>query len=489
MEKLKNWFTGKLPVFWNNWICASGSVLIVTVTILMLFMLGFYVFNGFVGRHSNPYVDLIAFMMLPAFLGLGVVMLFIGNFVRKQREKRGVAGPVATALGGEVLVRKAAIIGVVGLIFLVGFGTFSYEAYHFTDSNQFCAKVCHTVMKPEAVAHGRSPHANVHCVSCHIGPGASWFVRAKLSGMRQVAAVMTNSYSRPIPAPVENLRPARETCEVCHWPTKFHGSKLAVKKHFAPDRENTESVTANLLFVGGPDNGKGRATGIHWHVDPANEVRYRHLDGERQDIVEVIQKTPDGDLRYVRSDVDAEADTVAGHWRVMDCLDCHNRPTHIYELPVPAVDNAMADGTLDASVPFLKRASVKVLNEVPPSENTAAQVGARLLEIYAADHPEDLPAIQAVLDATASELADIIVRNIYPEMGIEWGTYRTNLSHFDMDGEIGTNGCFRCHDDEHESESGDWIRQDCDLCHNLLAYEEEGWDGLPGVSPEELFVQ
>ena len=79
--------------------------------------------------------------------------------------------------------------------------------------------------------------------------------------------------------------------------------------------------------------------------------------------------------------------------------------------------------------------------------------------------------------------------NIFPDMNIVWGTYRSNLSHFDLDGEIGTNGCFRCHDDEHEAESGEYIRQDCDLCHNLLAYEEAGWKGLPGVSPEELFVR
>ena len=485
MERIKKWFTGKLPIFWSNWVCASGSVLIVTVSILMLLMLCFYIFNALVGRHSNPYVDLVAFMMLPAFLGLGALLLVIGNVVRRRRAKRGEVRPVAPAPGGEVLLRKVIIVAIAGLIFLVGFGTFSYEAYHFTDSNQFCAKVCHTVMKPEATAFARSPHAKVHCVSCHIGPGADWFVRAKLSGLRQVVAVMTNSYSRPIPAPVENLRPARETCEVCHWPTKFHGSRLAVKKHFAPDRENTESVTANLLFVGGPDSGNGRSTGIHWHVDPSNRVRYRHLDKERQDIVEVVQGTPDGDVRYLRGE--AGADTSAGFWRLMDCVDCHNRPTHIYELPVSAVDMAMAGGSLDASVPFLKRESVKVLTEVPPSGNTAADVAARLLEVYAADHPEDLSAIQAALSATAAELAAIIERNIFPEMNIVWGTYRSNLSHFDLDGEIGTGGCFRCHDDEHEAEGGRWIRQDCDLCHNLLAYQEEGWKGLPGVSPEELF--
>lgn len=485
MSRFKQWFTGKLPIFWSNWICAAGSVLAVTVVILMLIMLVFYAANAIFDQRTNPYLDLITFMMLPAFLVMGVVLLLIGNVVRRRRERRGIDTTQATALGGEVLVRKVVIVAVVGLLSLVGFGTFSYEAYHFTDSNKFCAKVCHTVMTPEATAYARSPHANVHCVSCHIGPGASWFVRAKLSGLRQVAAVITDSYNRPIPAPVENLRPARETCEVCHWPTKFHGSKLAVKKHYAFDRDNTQSVTANLLFVGGPDQGNGRASGIHWHVDPNNEVRYRHLDRERQKIVEVVLTTPAGEQRFVRGDAEGEGEE--GEWRVMDCVDCHNRPTHIFEKPIQAVDEALATGLLDPSVPFLKRTAVKVLNEVPPSDDTTAAVAARLLAIYAADHPGELAAIEKMLQPTAAELAAIIERNIFPEMNIVWGTYRSNLGHFDLEGEIDESGCFRCHDDELENEAGDTITQDCDLCHNLLAYDETDWEGIPGVSPKELF--
>jgi hypothetical protein len=121
-------------------------------------------------------------------------------------------------------------------------------------------------MEPEYVMYMRSPHARVACVDCHIGPGASWFVRSKISGLRQVYAVLAKTYSRPIPTPVEHLRPSRETCEQCHWPEKFHGDKLKIFTHYDNDRNNTKRFTALLLKIGGPDAFGARASGIHWHV-------------------------------------------------------------------------------------------------------------------------------------------------------------------------------------------------------------------------------
>ncbi len=105
----------------------------------------------------------------------------------------------------------------------------AYRGVEYMDSVAFCGQVCHSVMKPEFVAYQDGPHSRVTCVQCHIGSGASWFARSKLSGTRQVFAVALNTYSRPIPSPVENLRPARDTCEQCHWPEKFHGDKVAQK--------------------------------------------------------------------------------------------------------------------------------------------------------------------------------------------------------------------------------------------------------------------
>jgi hypothetical protein len=231
------------------------------------------------------------------------------------------------------------------------------------------------------------------------------------------------------------------------------------------------------MKVGGIFHTEVSATGIHWHVDPRNEVRYRALDDKRMDIVEVIQKTPDGEIRYLRED--ADPDDTSGEWRVMDCIDCHNRPTHIYETPDEALDAAFLAGLLNREVPYLRQEAERVLFEVEPDSDTSRQVAAALTSIYTEDHPEDLPILQENLSVTTAVLAEILERNVYPSMNITWGTYASNLSHFDDDGDFSSGGCFRCHDEEHVSEAGETISQDCDNCHELLAEREEDFDALP----------
>ncbi len=482
----RRWFNARLPYFWHNWICAAGSVLIFLSCLLLFLFLLLFLYNMVLDRSNNPDVDLIAFMVLPGFLIIGIVVLMVGNAVHKSRVKKYGELAGATEIGGDALLKKATIVGAVTFVFALGFGAFSYEAYHYTDSNEFCAHVCHKVMIPEAIAYERSPHSKVKCVSCHIGPGAEWFVQAKISGIRQVFAVMTDSYHRPIASPVENLRPARDTCEVCHQPDKFHGARLIVRKHYEEDEDNTETITANVMHIGGPDQAGGPASGIHWHVDPRNEVRYRHTDRKRQNIVEVVQKTPDGEIRYIKN---GSEDETEGEWRVMDCLDCHNRPTHIYELPDQALDQAFATGLLDTGVPWLRKEGLRVLLETQPNGNTEQLIAESLVAIYEEEHPDDLEALRAALGPTSAQLTAILERNVFPFMNIEWGTYPSNLSHFDGEDELGTGGCFRCHDDDHESETGEYIAQDCDQCHDLLAYKEEGWGGLGGVDAESFVTR
>ncbi len=471
------WFTGRLPFFYANWITTAGSVLAVVAVVLLLGALGLNIYNVALARPGNPYVDMITFMALPLLLIGGVALIVVGTLVQRRRRARGQAGIPAIEMGGPELLRKAIIVGVVGLVGLVALASFSYEAYHFTDSPKFCMKVCHTVMEPEAVAYQRSPHANVACVKCHIGPGADWFVKAKLSGLRQVVAVVRDSYQRPIPTPVMNLRPARDTCEACHWPQQFHGSKLIVRQHVEKDEANTPGVTSLVLKIGGHPQPGLRATGVHWHVDPGNEVRYRALDEKRNDIVEVVQKTPDGEIRYLREG--ADPNDTAGEWRVMDCIDCHSRPTHIFETPGGALDRAFTEGLLDASVPWLRAEAEATLLAVTPGERTADVVAAHLDSLYAADHPEAQAALQAVLPATAAQLADMLERNVFPAMAVTWGTYPTNIGHVDMNGDMNEGGCFRCHDESHVADSGATISQDCDACHSLLTERETDLTVLP----------
>ncbi len=480
ISAFNDWFSRRLPFFYANWISTLGSLMALSSAGLLVIALLVHIYQVVVDRPSNPYVDLVGFMVLPIVLICGLVLVVIGNAVRHRREKRTGPAPVAVEVGGPLFMRKLAGVLILAVAGMAVLATFSYEAYHYTDSTDFCMKVCHQVMEPEGVAYERSPHSNVGCVECHIGPGADWFVRSKISGVRQVFAVIGNTYQRPIPSPVENLRPARDTCEGCHDPSKFHGSKVFLREHVESDRENTPSVTAMLVKVGGPSVAGAPASGVHWHVDPGNELRYRSRDKSRSEILEILQKTPAGEVRYLLDGESPEEDSgqEEGLWRTMDCIDCHNRPTHIFETPAEALDAAFVVGALDSSVPWLRRESEAVLRDVSPGDDTAAVIAQRLQDIYAADHPDDLAALREALSETAVELAAILERNVFPGMAIEWGTYASLLSHHDLDGELVPRGCFRCHDEEHISDEGDAVSQDCDLCHAVLA-EREHPEDLP----------
>ncbi len=165
------------------------------------------------------------------------------------------------------------IAGTVLLLIISSIG--SYEAFHYTESVEFCGKFCHKVMKPEYITYHGSSHERVACVECHVGSGASWYVKSKLSGLYQVYSVLAKKYPQPIPTPIANLRPARETCEECHWPEKFYDHKFSVKHSFLSDEENTERIinmqikTSTKLVMGELEKG------IHQHISPNVRIEYK----------------------------------------------------------------------------------------------------------------------------------------------------------------------------------------------------------------------
>jgi nitrate/TMAO reductase-like tetraheme cytochrome c subunit len=433
-----------------------GGVLF--VTLVGLSILGF---------PFNTYMGILIWIGLPAILLIGLVLIPIGRW-RLARTSPGGKMPELD-FDNPVHLRKLGVFLAISLVNIILFGFAGYGAYHYSESNEFCGITCHTVMEPEYTAYQLSPHARVKCVDCHIGEGADWFVRSKLSGARQVLAVMTGSYHRPIETPIANLRPARETCEQCHWPEKFHGDKLTQLTVFEDDEENTETQTVLLLKVGGTPK-SGDPHGIHWHIHPSVTVEYISTDHTRQEIPWVRLEREDGTVEeFVADGMDEEelAELMAtGQRRVMDCMDCHNRPTHTFEPAEAAVDHALADGRLDKTVPWMKRSAVRALQaEVASGEDPSPRIRAALEEAFGAK--DALPG-EAVLTATTAELREIWGHNVFPRMDITWGTYPHFLGHQD-DG-----GCFRCHDDGHTSTTtGDTISGDCENCHSLLAWEEE----------------
>ena len=340
----------------------------------------------------------------------------------------------------------------------------SYTAVAFMDKPTFCGS-CHLVTGPEYAAYQRSPHARVECVACHIGPGASWFVKAKLSGLLEMVHYFTRTYPRPIPVPVESLRPARDTCEACHWPAKFAGDKLVVKVHYGDDQASTPTKTVLLVHVGGGSGSRGG--GSHFHVAPG--VRIRFLADPTLQNVDVVEATlPDGTRRtYFGSEKTPDPGPQAP-WHVMDCIDCHNRPTHIYRSPEEALDLAFADGHLDRSLPFLRREGLRLLKVEHRSRDEArAAIRTGLLEFYGKVDLVAYPGRQAAVESAARELGDIWSANVWPEMKITWGTYPTFIGH------DAAPGCWRCHDGRTTRDGKSTLSQDCTLCHSLLAQDEK----------------
>ncbi len=446
----------------NNWLSFVGVLLVTTAFIFWIFLLP----TSLRGEVENPYIGIPAFLILPGVWLLGLCLIPIGMYLRFRRERHRGLYPLTFPqldLQNVELRRLLSFIGLATVVNTIVATQLTYRAVTYMDTVGFCGQTCHTVMLPEFTAYQNSPHSRVECVKCHIGPGASWFVRSKLSGVRQVFAVMLNTYHRPIQVPVRTLRPARETCEACHWPQKFGGDRLRVFAKFAADENNTASKTVLLMRVGG---GSGGNVGIHGvHLGNGAQIEYAHSDPLRQSIPWVRYTGAGRSSVYVAPDTKPEALESLPR-RIMDCMDCHNRPTHEFELPENAVDRALADGAIPATLPFAKKQAVEILKKAYASRAEAAQIPAAVEQYYKDNYPGVYAGRSAEIARAAQALLGIFNRNVFPEMKLSWGTYPNNLGHVDFP------GCFRCHDDQHASADGKKITQDCNSCHGLLAVEE-----------------
>jgi hypothetical protein len=446
------------------------------VTLLTFFTTSFF------GVHLSPYVGIVAFLVLPAVLLLGLVLIPVGILRRRRQEWR--AGRLPTQYPPIDLRSTAARETALFILVMTGvniafFLAATYRGVHLMESVEFCGTTCHSVMQPEHTAYQATAHARVPCVSCHIGPGAPWFVRSKLSGSYQVLAVAFDLYPRPIPTPIENLRPSRDTCEQCHWPERFVGDRLVVKSHFSEDETPAETKTVLLMHTGGIDPLSGRALGNHGvHVEPGAEIHYLAADERRQEIPYVRYRRPDGEVVEYFAGGKAPATRVPeGELRLMDCIDCHNRPSHAFELPAAALDAALTAGRLDRSLPYVKKTGLELLEaEYASHEEADAAIRHGLRRFYAERYPAVLAERRATVDAAADELVAIYTRNVFPGMKITWGTYPNNLGHENSP------GCFRCHDGSHESPTGRSIAGDCEACHAMLAFEEEDPEILKQLS-------
>ncbi len=438
----------------RNWLSLTGLVVIVGSVFSFCFLL----LLDFLAPFANPYVGILTYLVAPAFLVLGLLVALFGAFMRRRQIVK-TAGPLPPIRIDLTRPRDRRLLGIFlagSVVFLLIAALGSYQTYHFTESVSFCGEACHGVMKPEHVTYLNGPHARVACAECHIGKGANWYVRSKLSGAYQVYATLADKYPRPIPTPVKNLRPAQETCEECHWPKKFVGNLDRTYVSYLGDETNTPFTVRMLLKVGGADPTHGPEGGIHWHMNVRNKIEYIASDEARQKIPWVRMTDAQGvvtEFRTPRFTNTVDAASV----RRMDCMDCHNRPAHRYQTPNAAVNLSMSLGKINPALAYIKTNALFALTR---SYTNDLQAREGIATILSERYPGDTR-IRPVIDA----VQEIYRNNFFPEMKANWKVYPDNIGHKDWP------GCFRCHDGLHKTADGKKAikANDCNACHTILA--------------------
>lgn len=471
----------KLPPSFTNPITILG----LSISAISFIVIVFLATLEYFAKEPNPYMGILAFVIVPSVLMGGVAIAAFGVW-REQRLHR-IGKPIerhmpVVDLNNPTHRTGLAVVsvGALSLILMSSFG--SFKAYEAMESDEFCGTTCHTPMEPEHTAYQNSPHAKVGCVKCHIGSGAGWFVRSKLSGSYQLYSVAFNKFPRPISTPIHNLRPAQQTCEQCHWPSQFFSEKLLSNTYYSSVGQLNVPWKLDLLIrIGGGNKEAGPTSGIHWHMNIRNKVTYVAVDEKRQVIPWVQVRGPDGSVRTYKSTERAltPADSAAGETRRMDCIDCHNRPAHQYRPPMRMVNHLMTLGWIDPSLPSAKDLAVHVLEEPYSTAKIAADsIRIGIEEYYADNFPALFKEKRPAIERMVVETQGLYAKNYFPAMQTNWRNFPDNIGHMYFA------GCFRCHDGKHVNAEGKVLSKDCNICHSILAQQAKNADwkvSLTGV--------
>jgi len=464
----------KLPKSFYSWPTIIGAMLAAVSFFLILFLiLVSFLFPGEV----TQYLGLLTYIVLPVFLFLGLLLIPIGTWRKFKKDKkrlvqREVKFPRIDL--NDPAQRMIVFIFVLGsAIFILFTALGSYEAFHYTESNKFCGTLCHSVMSPEYTTYHQSAHAKVSCVECHVGSGADWYVKSKLSGLYQVYALLTHTYPTPIATPVHDLRPARQTCEECHWPQKFYNRELISKRYYLTDQNTTEWDITMLMKTGPEHEALGQRSGIHWHVNPDVKIEYVAAT-EKRDTIALVKYTnlKTGKVTIYRDTANRfssnQIDTL--EHRVMDCLDCHNRPSHDFKSPIRFFDEAMNAGKIPGNLPDVKMEAMDILynNSFPSLDSANRFIRSQFTEYYQMMYPEIYDTSKALIDTTIKNIQIAYKQNVFPSMKASWKAHPNYIGHLE------SNGCFRCHNGSFVDKEGSSISRDCNICHEIKA------QGTPG---------
>jgi nitrate/TMAO reductase-like tetraheme cytochrome c subunit len=346
---------------------------------------------------------------------------------------------------------------------ILGGGAYAWE---FTNSPEFCGQSCHT-MPPEYTSYLVSPHARVECVDCHIGEGfITTRITRKAGDIKHVTATLFQTYEYPIK--VKSMRPARETCELCHFPEKFSDDSLRTYVNFRSDEENSSYTTYLVLKTGGGSEREGLGQGIHWHIE--NPVYYLPLDRDEQQIPYIQVINDDGSsTEYfdISSDFNPE-DINPEDLKEMDCITCHNRITHLVSYPEEMVDTLLERELISPDIPNIRKVALETFYADHGNNQTAEAAFDLLNYYYQQQYPDYYAANQEEISQAISELKSAYTSSVYPEQKSDWSSHPNNIGHQN------TPGCFRCHSGQHLTEEDEAIRLECNLCHAIPVISDSG---------------
>jgi len=360
-------------------------------------------------------------------------------------------------------------VAVVGAILLGA----TVRVWEYTNSAQFCGTACHT-MPPEYAAYQRSPHARVACVECHLGRDSVTVIFGRKAGdLSHVLKLVTSNYEVPIYA--TGMRPARESCERCHWPQKFSGDSVRIFRDYSPDRTSTEKDTYLIMRVGGGTHREGRGYGIHWHIE--SQVWYIATDERNQNIPWVRVVDSNGNTKdYVDPTANVtEAFIAQAEKRRMDCIDCHNRVSHQFLEPDQAMDQLLTQKQVDRSIPFVKQKGGEVFSTKYDTIEEATQSIGKLEAFYQQQYPDFYDQNREKVQQATRSIQQMYGQVVFPNMEVSWGTHPDNQGHDRWP------GCFRCHDGKHFASDGTSIRLHCNICHSIPQTAQEG-EPAPAIS-------
>lgn len=458
----------KISKSFSNWVSTAGAIIAINCAILIIILF----LQSILSEHQNPYNGIFTYIILPAILVIGLIMIPVGSIMKRRRTKGEDERWPVLDLNNPRQRKKLLLFSVFTFLFLIVSAMGSYEAFNYTESVEFCGTLCHKVMEPEYTTYLHSPHARVPCVECHVGEGANWYVKSKLSGMYQVYSVTFNKFPRPIATPIKDLRPARETCEKCHWPEKFYARKLVSTRSYLTDSLNTEWNISMLMKIGPQYSTGGLNEGIHWHINKNMRIEYVSTSRDRESIPWVkFTNLKTGEVQIFedkQNPIDQKALDTLEH-RIMDCMDCHNRPSHSYSSAPVFVNYGMLSGEIPKYLPFIKKAAMNVLKGPFTSlDSSMAYIRDSITNFYKIGYPSVFASHKKQIDQAIEGIQNQFSLNVFPYMRATSKSYLNHIGHLESD------GCFRCHSDRHTSKSGKTISKDCNLCHTIIGQGPTG---------------